>query len=119
MTLFEVGASCPVVVARASVECRINSKILARIHQRERSRCHQKHRQDHPMCAFHDEGHAMRPTTQLTDGVPSVPPELPTGVTRPPFSGAHGSAITVRTSRAVDTIVASSSDAYFLRSYPS
>jgi len=62
MTLREVGSSSLVVVARPCIECRVNSKKFARVNQRKRNRCYQKHRQDNPMCAFHDEGHAMQPT---------------------------------------------------------
>jgi hypothetical protein len=35
---------------------------------------------------------AMPPNDQLTDGDPSVTPELPNGVAGPPFGGALGSA---------------------------
>jgi hypothetical protein len=34
----------------------------------------------------------FRPTIQLTDGGPSVTPELPSCVAGPPFGAAHGSA---------------------------
>lgn len=64
MTLGKVGSSGPVVVARASVECRVNSEKLARVGHGKRSRCCEKHRQDNPVCAFHGEWRPMQPNDQ-------------------------------------------------------
>jgi len=61
MTLCEVGSSCAVVVARASIECGVSGQKLACVSQSKRNRCCEEHHQDNPVCAFHGEGRPMRP----------------------------------------------------------